>query len=120
MVVRPQLTGRADGRLKVIVFFRQVVPVVRGLGFLQRGEAPVGIGSAVIHVIARQVAARAQFGESEGGDVARIDLQTTVVAAHHAAAEFAGEEGIPGGVGWIGGGALAEQVGGDGGVGAQR
>ena len=119
VVVRAKLAGGAERGLEVVVFFREVVPVVRRLGFLQGGEA-VGIEAAVIHVVAGQVAAGAELGEDDGLDVAGIDADAAVVAAHHAAAEFAGEEGVAGGVGGVGGRAFAEQVGGDGGVGAQR
>ncbi len=112
---------RPERRLEVIILFRHVVVigVGRGLRFLKRDAGlGVGVGAAVIHVIAGQVAAGADFAEGDGEHVHRIDHDPAVIARHHSAAEFAGEIRILPRVGFITRFALAELVGGDGVVGA--
>ncbi|HVS73672.1 MAG TPA: hypothetical protein VHQ47_20790 [Phycisphaerae bacterium] len=82
------------------------------------GESGSGVGAAVVHVEAGEVGAGADFDEFEGVGVAGVDVDAAVVGGHHAAAEFTGEVGIFVGVGFVGFGAVAEDVGADGGVGA--
>ena len=91
MILLADLTVLAQRRLKIVVFNRHVIPIPRGLRFHQGGQFALGIHAAVIHVIAKQGAARTELDERGGLGVLGIDEDAPVVAVHHAAANFAGK-----------------------------
>ena len=119
MIVRAHLTIRTERCLEIIVFYRQVVVVGhrRVLRFHQRGEFALGIDAAMIHIIAGHVAAGPDLADGDRSDVFPRHQDAAVIGAHHAAAEFAGEEGIITRIRLVLDLALAECLGGDRGVG---
>ena len=121
VVLRADLAVLADRSPEVVVLHRQVVPVGDGGGLLlhERRQPALGVGAAVVHVVAGGGAAGAEFHERGGLDVERVDADTPVVGADHAAADFAGEVGIPRDLRSIAGFAATEGLVGDVGVGAQ-
>ena len=94
MVVRPYLAVLADGGLEVVGFDGRVEDIADLIRFVQRGEAALGIPAAVIHVVADARAAASNLAESEGCDIAWLDLVSPVVGDEHAAAGFGCQKGI--------------------------
>ena len=96
VVVGIGLAKLAERSLEVVVLQGHVV-VVGGLGtlvFLQGVEHTIGVGASMIHIIAQQVAATAQFHQCHSVGIFGIDVGTTVIGRHHPSAEFTGEVGI--------------------------
>ncbi len=95
-VVGIALTELAKRSLKVIGLHGQVVVVCAGgaLVLVHGGQLAVGIGAAMIHVVAQQVTAAAQFYHSQRIGVLRIHIHAAVVGRCHSAAKLTGEVGI--------------------------
>ena len=85
---RAHLSELSQGRLEVIGDFWQIVNMIAGNGFLKAGQLAFRIGAALIHVVAIQVGARTQSGQSDGGDVIGTDHGAAVVGDLHSPARF--------------------------------
>ena len=57
MVMFALLTVLAERSLEVVIFHGQIIPVVGRLRFVEVGQFPVGIFTAVIHVKAQEIRA---------------------------------------------------------------
>ena len=91
------LSELAERRLEVVVLHGHVV-VVRSPCALHLVEPrqPVGVGAAVVHVVAQQVRARAEFHQRHRIGILGIEVGTAVVGGHHAATQLTGEVRVRG------------------------
>ena len=92
VVLRIGLSELAERCLEVVGQLRQVVVgrARRALSLVQGGDA-LRVGSAVIHIVAQQVAARAQLHQRHRVGIFRIDEGTAMIGRGHSATQLAGE-----------------------------
>ena len=95
VILRIGLSELAQRSLEVVGLHGQVV-VVGGRGALvlvQRRHA-LGIGAAVIHVVAQEVRARTQLHECHRVGILGIEVRPAVIGCRHTATQLAGKIGI--------------------------
>ena len=90
------LSHLAERGLEVVGLQRHVIVVGhrRSLRLRHGVFIAFGIGAAVIHVISRQVGARAEFAYSQGQYFVARDVYSPVISGHHATTQLAGEVGV--------------------------
>ena len=116
VVLAVGLAVLAERSLEVVGAHRQVVVGRAGrcLALVERVQLALGVGAAVVHVVAQQVRAAAQLDHGHGVGVVDVDVRPAMIGGGHAAAQFTGEVGIVvvalGGLCLL----LAQQVGADG------
>ena len=95
VIMRVALTELAERCLEVVILHGHIVIVGghRALHLVEPGLA-IGIGAAVIHIVAQQVRATAEFDEGHRIGILGIEVGPTVVGGHHTATQFTGEVGI--------------------------
>src|SRR5512145_2788012 len=120
VVVRSPLTELTQRSAEVVSHDGDIVPVVRGLGFLERRQAAPWVRATVVHVVALQVAAGAELDEGNGVDVRRVDANAAVIARDHPAAQFAAEVRMASDVVAVSRLTTPELIRGDGGVGSRQ
>ena len=94
-VMRVLLAELTKRRLEVIGLHGHVV-VVRGRCALHLVEPclAIRIRTTMIHIIAQEIGAAAEFHDGHGVGILRIDKRPAVVGCHHASTQFTSEIGI--------------------------
>ncbi len=95
IIMRIWLAKLAEGCLEVVGLDRHIIVVrCRTCLYLIEIDIALGVCSAVIHVVAEQVASAAEFDNRQRICVFRINPRTAMICSDHAATKFAGKVGI--------------------------